>query len=44
MNGRYFGGRQVEAHIHDGREKYERSSNKEENAASASYEKWLEGE
>jgi HIV Tat-specific factor 1 len=41
MNGRYFGGRQVEAHIHDGKEKYEKSSNKDEEAASASYEKWL---
>ncbi|RKP26699.1 hypothetical protein SYNPS1DRAFT_13841, partial [Syncephalis pseudoplumigaleata] len=41
MNGRYFGGRQVEAHIHNGKEKYEKSSNKDEEAVSASYEKWL---
>lgn len=46
MNGRWFGGKQIEARIHDGKEKYEKSKTaedeEEEKARIERFEKWLE--
>jgi len=51
MNGRYFGGRRIEAEIFDGKTKYQKSGSKdnelddeEEKARLERYAKWLEDE
>ena len=46
MNGRYFGGRKVQAYIYDGREQFEKSKKKQEPGDDESrlekFSQWIE--